>query len=235
MSFWYRAIFAAGVSATIAVTGTTLAADQEVKLADLPPAVKATLEQQAKGATIGEIELEDEDGRKVYTAELQQDGKEREIIISTDGKFLGEEVEDGDDDGETDDDDNETTVELSQVPDAVRARIQQIVGSAPIKELKSEREGAATIYEAEYDVNGQEHSVELAADGTVLEVEKHIAKEALPAAVSEAIKQKFPAGTIKEAEQVELHFINVEITDGNKEHELKVSPSGEILESETED
>ncbi len=211
-----------------------MAADQEVNIADLPPAVKATLDQNANGATIGEIELEEQSGQKVYTVELHQNGKEREIMIAPDGKFLGEEAEEKDNDDDGDDDEKETPVEMAKLPEPVRSRILEISKGATIKELKSEGNGPTMVYEAEYDVNGQEQSVKLAGDGSVIEIEKHIAVDALPTTISQVIKQKYPTGTIKEAEHVEEHYISVEVVDGDKEHELKMSPSGAILESETE-
>lgn len=73
---------------------------KEVKVAktDLPEAVRATLEKEAPGATIEEIEMEEEDGKVVYEIEVEIDGKEIELEIAADGTLLEKEVDDEDDD-----------------------------------------------------------------------------------------------------------------------------------------
>jgi len=65
----------------------------EVSRAEVPAAVMATLEREAAGGTIGEIEKEMEGGRIVYTAEVIINGEEWEIEVAEDGRLLGKELE----------------------------------------------------------------------------------------------------------------------------------------------
>jgi uncharacterized membrane protein YkoI len=71
--------------------------DVQISLAEAPEAVKATILKEAAGAEIKEIEKETEDGQVIYSAELVAGGQETDIEVAPDGKLLGKEVEDEDD------------------------------------------------------------------------------------------------------------------------------------------
>jgi uncharacterized membrane protein YkoI len=91
----------AGIALCITAVATTLTeqAEKKISLGELPEAVKATILAEAKGRTIEEIEMETEDGRTIYEAEVIMDGQETDIKVAADGTLLGKEVEsEGDDD-----------------------------------------------------------------------------------------------------------------------------------------
>jgi hypothetical protein len=88
--------------------------DQEesaaVTIDDVPQAVKETLQKEANGGTIEEIETETEDGKTVYCADIVQDGKNIELKVDEGGKVLSKEAEadeDDEDEGEQADDEDE--------------------------------------------------------------------------------------------------------------------------------
>ncbi len=72
--------------------------EQQLSIDEVPAAVKATILVEANGGTIKEIERENEDGQTVYEAEVVIDGQEVEIKVAEDGRLLGKELEDDDDD-----------------------------------------------------------------------------------------------------------------------------------------
>ena len=72
--------------------------DVEVSLDGLPEAVRVTLLKEAPNAEIKEIELETEDGRTQYAADVVIDGQVFDIEIAPDGTLLQKEVENEDDD-----------------------------------------------------------------------------------------------------------------------------------------
>lgn len=79
--------------------------EQRVSLDQLPPAVKATILAEAKGAQIKEIERENTKAGAVYEAEWVENDRQVEIKVAPDGKVLKRQVEqDDDDDGDDDDD-----------------------------------------------------------------------------------------------------------------------------------
>ncbi len=78
--------------------------EQTVTLDQCPAAVQKTINEQAQGGTINEIEKETEDGKVTYEAEITKDGKTFDIEVAEDGTLLGTESEDDDSDGEEADD-----------------------------------------------------------------------------------------------------------------------------------
>ena len=62
--------------------------EQKMSLDQVPAAVKATLEKEAKGGTIGEVSKETEKGKTFYEAQITRDGKDRYVHVREDGKVL---------------------------------------------------------------------------------------------------------------------------------------------------
>jgi uncharacterized membrane protein YkoI len=72
--------------------------EQQVSIEQVPAAVKTTIE--AQGGTIKKLERETENGKTIYEAELIINGQEVEIKVADDGKLLGKEAGDKDEDNE---------------------------------------------------------------------------------------------------------------------------------------
>ena len=62
--------------------------EQKMSLEQVPAAVKATVEKEAKGGTIGEVTKETEKGKTFYEAQITKDGKARWVHVREDGKVL---------------------------------------------------------------------------------------------------------------------------------------------------
>lgn len=152
-------------------TKQALDGEKEVTIDQVPVAVKATILAEANGATIQEIEMETESGKTVYEAEVIIDGQEVDIVVAPDGTLLGKEIEDEDDDEGNDDDEEEVEISLDDVPAAVKATMLKEAAGAEIEEVVKETEDGKVIYEAEFEVNGQEIEIEVSPDGTLLERE----------------------------------------------------------------
>jgi uncharacterized membrane protein YkoI len=77
--------------------------------------------------------------------------------------------------------------------------------------------------------------IELARDGTVLEMEADVPPDALPAAVRSAAMARLPGGTITGAER-ELHpegrFWEVKLTHQGREWEVICDDAGKVVETE---
>jgi len=155
--------------------------EEQVTLDQVPAAVKATIQSEAQGGTIEEIERENENGKTVYEANVILNGQEVEIKVDPDGTLLGKEVEEadeededeeGDDDDEDDDDDDDEEVTLDEAPAAVKATILANAQGGTIEEIERETEDGQVVYEAEVEINGKEYEIEVAADGTLLEIEE---------------------------------------------------------------
>jgi len=95
-----------GCNGTV-VSKQTAEEEKKVSIAEVPEAVKSTILAEAKGGTIGEIEMENEDGQTVYEAEAVVNGQEVDIKVGADGTLLSKEVENVDDDADDDDADED--------------------------------------------------------------------------------------------------------------------------------
>jgi hypothetical protein len=82
-----------------------------IRMADLPKPVLRTLKREARGGEIEEIVKETEDGKVVYEAEVEFEGKdgekEYEIEIAADGTLLSKVLEEQEGDEDEDDDEDE--------------------------------------------------------------------------------------------------------------------------------
>jgi len=72
--------------------------EKQVSIDHVSSGAKATILTEAKGENIEEIVTETEDGQTIYETEVIIDGKETDIKVAADGKLLGKEVEDEEDD-----------------------------------------------------------------------------------------------------------------------------------------
>ena len=67
--------------------------EQKVGMADLPPAVKATLDRETAGGTVTEIEKESQHHKWVYSADAMVNGEAWDITIAEDGTLISKERE----------------------------------------------------------------------------------------------------------------------------------------------
>lgn len=219
------AILATAVAASVGFMA--LDDEERVSLSQVPAAARATIQKYATGAKIMEIEKSVKDGKTIYEVEIKLGGAERDFMVASDGTFLGWEQEGKEDE--------EKRISIGQAPPAVQAAILKIVGGNPIKEIVMEMDDGVAEYEAEYTVNGVEHSVTCAATGHVMELEHGVPATSLPPAVLSALARRFPGAKIKEAAAVQVFFHEVELEKDGKKVEVSVMASGEIEDAENED
>jgi hypothetical protein len=83
--------------------------EEKIKLGDCPQAVQKTINDNANGGKIVEIEKEtNKEGIVTYEAEVKKaDGTVIEIEVAADGKLIEIETEDDEDDGDDDDKDDD--------------------------------------------------------------------------------------------------------------------------------
>ena len=62
--------------------------EQKVTIDQIPPAVKATIEQETKGGALKEIEKVSQDGKTAYGADIVMNGKEQQTLIAEDGTVI---------------------------------------------------------------------------------------------------------------------------------------------------
>ncbi len=227
-----RNAFAAATAAAALLTlsGPNTQA-QEMELSELPEAVQAAIAANLTDGTVREIEIENEGGQEIYEVEIVRHGAVEELQITAAGEILGAESEGA----EEEEEEGEQRIPLADAPEAVQAAIAAAAGDVAISEITREEEDGTVVFEAEWTAGGVQNSVEVSEAGDLLERERSVAAEALPAAVIDQIHAQFPGAQIDEAEAVEIHLYEVEIEHASGEAELTISPTGRIHGQEHED
>lgn len=84
-----KQVTAACVALGLFAAGPLFAKGTKVSMEQLPAAVRATVEREAKGYTIDEIEKEQRDGKTVFEVELEdRDDNDHELVIDMSGKVV---------------------------------------------------------------------------------------------------------------------------------------------------
>jgi uncharacterized membrane protein YkoI len=123
------------------------AADVKVKLADLPPAVKATVDAETRGATLKGLSKEQEKGKTVYELESLVDGRTRDLMIDSAGKVYVVEEQ----------------LDVDKAPAAVKSALE---AKGKVVALESVTENGKTHYEGQVRTKaGKKLALELDADG----------------------------------------------------------------------
>jgi hypothetical protein len=138
---------------------------QPVAVAELPAAVKSTLEKQAADAEFSKLEKDDKGGQEIYSAKWGPKAAERELKLAADGTPL----------------EAKEVVAFDTLPDAARTAINQAQPTAKMFEcrrLATFADGNATVV---YEVRGQAEGEKLpalrvSAEGAVTEAKRGKAK-----------------------------------------------------------
>ena len=96
----------------------------------------------------------------------------------------------------------EAKIPVRDLPKAVREAAKAKFPKAEIAGAAREVEGGKTTYEVLFKLKGRSIDVSMAADGTILEIEKEIDADDLPRAVKVALAAKYPKAKIQKIEQV---------------------------------
>ena len=141
---------------------------------------------------------------------------------------------------------NKAKVEL---PAAVAKAIRDDVPNAEIDKLEAEEEAGVRLYDIEFKAGKGE--IEVAEDGTVMDIATIIQMKDLPKAAAEAIRKAGEGATIKQIEKSEVraeikkegekgkvvklaspkYVYEAELVKGNQAGEIQVAPDGQVIEA----
>ena len=130
-------------------------------------------------------------------------------------------------------------IDFEKAPQKVKDAVQKKFPGAKITAASKTIENGAVVYDIEMMKDGKKHEMDVKEDGSVVNFENEIAIKDLPAAVTNAIKAKYPNCTFKEAMEVMVTKDGKDIreqyevlidTAEKKEVELAISPDGTKIE-----
>jgi hypothetical protein len=136
-----------------------------------------------------------------------------------------------------------------ELPAAVVKAIKDNVPDAEIDIMDVEKEAGIALYDIEF--KGGRGEIEVAEDGTVMDIATIIALKDVPKAAADAIQKAAEGGTIKQLEKSEVraeikkegekgtivklatpkYVYEAEIIKGNQTGEIQVDPDGKIVEA----
>jgi uncharacterized membrane protein YkoI len=123
-----------------------------------------------------------------------------------------------------------------QLPPNVASAMDRETQGATIKGFATEREHGKTVYEVETVVNGQTRDLQIAADGTLNEIEEEVSIDALPSKVRSAVLAKAMGAHVTKVESLTKHgklvAYEASIEKNGHKGEVQVGPTGNKLAHE---
>jgi uncharacterized membrane protein YkoI len=137
----------------IALVGcAALAAEKQVTLEQLPPAVQAAVREQTKNATLVGLSTEKQKGKTLYEVETKIGGKSRDLLLDQTGTIV-----------ETEED-----VDLGTVPAPAKSAIEKRAEGGSVSKVEKVTARAAIRYEAVIKAkSGKTVEYAVNADGTL--------------------------------------------------------------------
>jgi hypothetical protein len=146
--------FLFSLSLVFCATALAQNSEKKVTMKDLPEAVRKTVEEQSKGATLRGLAKEVEDGKTFYEAELKVNGHNKDVLIDPTGAVV--EIEE--------------QVTLASLPANVRVTIQKAAaGKGKVLSVESiTKNNTLEGYEAQISRAGKKSEIKVAPDGQLL-------------------------------------------------------------------
>jgi hypothetical protein len=136
---------------------TAMGQERHIKRVDLPPAVEKTVAAEAQGATIKGFTTEKEKGQVFYEAELNVNGRTKDILISANGVIV--EVEE--------------QVAIESLSAAVKGGLQAKARDGKLLKVESLTKGGKLVaYEAVVLTGGKRSEVQVGPNGNPLDHEE---------------------------------------------------------------
>lgn len=234
-----------------AATSTRVAT---MKVEDVPPAVRKTIEQHAAGRKVADIDRETWNGKPVFEVEYDQTGRNEQIFVAEDGTIVKQ-------DGKVRAPEATAGIKgpmigtrFSDTPAAVQATIKREAHGADIADIDKERRNGRVMYEVEFKDPGKNREIHIAEDGSLVPEHRAVGApgsapqtrtgattsvrgnnltfEQTPPAVQAAIRANGDPTAVKEIERGEKGGRNVYTVEFQKEgrnHKIQLAEDGSIL------
>ena len=217
----------------------TEAREKIITITDVPSGVRAVIEKSAEGGEIKEIEMNNENGKIFYTADIVKNGKTQEISVAADGTLMkeadeekGNKEEEGKEEEGEEEQAGEQKIDFKDVPQPVKDAAAKILGSAGPFTASVETEEDVKVFEVATEKDGMASSINASEDGTLLEIEKQIPINEAPKNVLSELEEKYPKAKVQKVTLVQTFTYEVELAVSK---EVKVSSTGEINKGKGEE
>jgi putative PepSY-like beta-lactamase-inhibitor len=171
------AAFMFSLSLVFCATAFAQNSEKSVKMKDLPEAVRKTVQEQSKGATLRGLAKEVDDGKTFYEAELKVNGHNKDVLIDPSGAVV--EIEE--------------QVAFASLPAEVQATIKKGARKGKITAVESiTKNNTLEAYEAHVTKAGKKSEIKVAPDGKLITTENEQTEKEEKAEGNKAPKTKKP-------------------------------------------
>src|SRR5713101_1632183 len=185
------------------------AEDNFVPLAQVPAAAQRTIRATVSNGALRHITRAAEEGAEIYEVEMVLRGLTRHFSVGADGKLRSFEVF------------------LAETPGPVQSIIQSELGKGKLGEIERTIEDGEVIFDVDLIRNGKPRLLSMAASGQWHTLEMGLLET--PQAVRRTIRQQLGGGKLgditKSVEEGDVVY-EAEMTRGNRQHTITVSPEG---------
>jgi len=153
-------------------TGARAGIFDDVELRTLPEAVQKTINEQAAGGKIREIERETEEGKTFYEVDITKDGKRMEFKVDDTGKLLSQPMTAAERVSQKVSDltaGNE--IALEQLSPEAQATVKKETAGGKISEIEQDKEDGVTFYDVEFEKDGKNLEIKIDQTGQVVKRE----------------------------------------------------------------
>ena len=148
-------LFVQALGLSLALVGGLAASEKSISLKEAPAAVQKTVTAELKGGKLRGLSVEVDKGKTTYEAELTVEGHDRDIVIDPEGKIV----------------EAERVVQLSALPEMVRASILHEAAKGTVERVEELTKGGVVSYEALIKETGKKNrEIVVGADGKVVPV-----------------------------------------------------------------
>ena len=136
---------------------------------------------------------------------------------------------------------DEKKLSKQDIPQKVMQSVNGRLPGVEVTSAEKETENGNVVYDLELKHQGRKYEMDVKEDGTIMEIEKEIKDP--PAAITRAVKAKYPDASIKEVMEVNKvtgkeekpQNYEVTISSGGKNKEVIVSLDGKSVKEEAEE
>ncbi len=131
--------------------------DEEIALADCPPAVQKTFNEESRGAKIESVERESQLGVTIYLTMVEINGNDYELKVAEDGTLTAKILMIEEDE-----------VDLSGCPAAVQDALRNYARGGTIDEVTRLQGLGKRIYAASVEIGDRSYTIEVDAGGALI-------------------------------------------------------------------
>ncbi|HEY3915452.1 MAG TPA: hypothetical protein VGN61_13265 [Verrucomicrobiae bacterium] len=205
-----KTFFYLALSAGIA----TVAFSQTLNVTNLPEAVQKTMQTEAAGGTIADVQTKEEDGETRYSATISKGDEDRDITVAEDGTLRSKEIP------------------IEQAPPVVRDTINKTVGNATLDSIEKDIDDGKANYDVDMTTqSGVTRDFTVEEDGHISS--QQIALEDVPLAARDSIDAEVnrisvKIGCIYRVKDEDGTSYDIEIQRRGKNAEFSVSQDGKL-------